>query len=65
MIQIKDKLDDKGKLEFASEEQLYLVLGLKGEDDHEKQEKERRTCGVDTSNGANVCDDSSATIPIF
>jgi hypothetical protein len=30
-----------------------------------RQEKERRTCGVDTSNGANVCDDSSATILIF
>jgi hypothetical protein len=41
MIQIKDKLDDKGKLEFASEEQLYLVLGLKGEDDHETGEGEK------------------------
>jgi hypothetical protein len=37
MIQIKDKLDDLGKLEFACEEQLYLVLGLKGEDECEKQ----------------------------
>jgi hypothetical protein len=64
MIQIEDKLDDEGKLEFASEEQLYLVLGLKGEDGHEKQE-ERRTCFVGPSNGANVCDDSSARIPIF
>jgi hypothetical protein len=36
MIQIEDKLDDEGKLEFASEEQLYEVLGLKGEDDYEK-----------------------------
>jgi hypothetical protein len=35
-IQIDDKLDDEGILEFASEEQVYAVLGLKGEDDHEK-----------------------------
>jgi hypothetical protein len=39
MIQIKDKLDDEGKLEFASEEQLYQILGLKGED---KCENRRR-----------------------
>jgi hypothetical protein len=38
---------------------------LKGEDDREKLEKERRTCGVGPSNGGNVCDDSSTTIPIF
>jgi hypothetical protein len=36
MIQIDDNIDDEGRLEFASEEQLYAVLGLKGEDDHEK-----------------------------
>jgi hypothetical protein len=64
MIQIKDKLDDEGKLEFASEEQLYLVLGLKGEVECEKQQKEKRTSGVGP-NGSNVCDDSSAAIPIF
>jgi hypothetical protein len=40
-------------------------LGLKGEDKCDKHEKERRTCGVGPSNGANVCDDSSAAIPIF
>jgi hypothetical protein len=39
-------------------------LGFKGEDDCEKQE-ERRTCDVGPSNGVNVCDDSSAIIPIF
>jgi hypothetical protein len=37
---------------------------LNGED-CEQQERERTTCGVGPSNGANVCDDSSATIPIF
>jgi hypothetical protein len=63
MIQIKDKLDDEGKLEFASEEQLYQILGLKGEDECEKQE-ERTICGVGPSNGGNVCDDSSAAILI-
>jgi hypothetical protein len=65
LIQIEDKLDDEGKLEFPSEEQLYLVLGLKGEDDHEKQEKERRTCGDGPSNGGNIYDDSLAAISIF
>jgi hypothetical protein len=65
MIQIDVKLDDEGKLEFTSEEQLYVVLGLKGEDDCENHEKERRTCGPGPSNGANVCDDSSAAILIF
>jgi hypothetical protein len=64
MIQIEDKLDDEGKLEFASEEQLYQVLGWKGEDECEKQE-EGTTSGVGPCNGGNVCDDSSAAIPIF
>jgi hypothetical protein len=65
LIQIEDKLDDEGKLEFPSEEQLYLVLELKEEDDREKQEKERKTCGDSHYNGGNVCDDSSAAISIF
>jgi hypothetical protein len=65
MIQIEDKLDDEDKLEFASEEQLYQVLGFKGEDECENQEKERTTCDVGPSNGANVCDESSIVIPIF
>jgi hypothetical protein len=46
-------------------EQLYILLGLKGEDGCEKHEKGRRTCGVGPSNGANVCDDSSVAITIF
>jgi hypothetical protein len=65
LIQIKNKLDDEEKIEFASEEQFYLFLGLKGEDNREKQEKERRTCGVGLSNDGNVCDDNSVAIPIF
>jgi hypothetical protein len=65
MIQIDDKLDDEGKLEFTCEEQLYVVLGLKEEDNRENQEKERRTYVIGPSNGANICDDSSAVIPIF
>jgi hypothetical protein len=40
-------------------------LGLNGEDDREKQEKERRTCGDCHCNGGNVCDDSSTVISIF
>jgi hypothetical protein len=65
LIQIEHKLDNEGKVEFPSGKQLYLVLGLKGEDNRKKQEKERRTYGDDRSNGGNVCDDSSAAIPIF
>jgi hypothetical protein len=65
MIQIEDQLDDECKLKFVSNEQLYHVLGLKGEDDYEEQEKERATCVVGLSNGANVCDDSLNVIPIF
>jgi hypothetical protein len=36
MIQIEDKLDNENKLKFASEEQLYLVLGFKREDECKK-----------------------------
>jgi hypothetical protein len=36
LIQIEDTLDDEGKLKFTSEEPLYLVLRLKGEDDRVK-----------------------------
>jgi hypothetical protein len=64
-IQIDDKLDDEGGLEFASEEQVYTVLGLNGEDDREKQERERRTGGVGPSNAEKGCDESSGAIPIF
>jgi hypothetical protein len=65
MIQIEDKLDDEGKLEFASEEQIYQVLGWKGEDECEKQEKEETTSGAGPCNGENICDDISAAILIF
>jgi hypothetical protein len=41
------------------------VLGLKGEDDRKKQEREKRTCGVGPSNGENGCDECLAVIPIF
>jgi hypothetical protein len=37
-----DKLDDEGRLEFPSEDQIYSVLGLKKEDETEEQERERR-----------------------
>jgi hypothetical protein len=64
-IQIDDKLDDEDRLEFASEEQVYAVLGLKGEDDCEKQERERRTGGAGTWNAEKGCDECSGAIPIF
>jgi hypothetical protein len=64
MIQIEDKLDDEGGLKLESDEQVYAVLWLKGEDDREKQEWEKITCGA-SPNGAKCCDDSSTAIPIF
>jgi hypothetical protein len=64
-IKIDYKLDDEGRLEFVSEEQVYAVLGLKGEDDHEKQERERRTGGDGPSNAKRGCDESSGAIPIL
>jgi hypothetical protein len=51
--------------EFASEEQVYTVLGLKREDDREKQEMEKRIGRAGSSSGGKGCDDSSAAIPIF
>jgi hypothetical protein len=38
---------------------------LKGEDDREKQDKGRRTCGNGSSNNGNICNDNSAVILIF
>jgi hypothetical protein len=64
MIQIDDKLDDEGKLKFASEGQVYAVLGLKGED-CEKRERERRTSDAGPLNGEKGCDESSGAIFIF
>jgi hypothetical protein len=51
-----DKLDDEGRLEFPSEDQIYSVLGLKKEDETEEQERERRCDG---------CEDGSGAILIF
>jgi hypothetical protein len=41
------------------------VLGLKGENNCEKQERERRTGGVGPSNAEKGCDESSGTILVF
>jgi hypothetical protein len=39
-LQIDDKVDDEGRFEVPSEEQVYLVFGLRKEDDNEQQERE-------------------------
>jgi hypothetical protein len=49
-------LDDEGRLEFPSEDQIYSVLGLKKEDETDEQERERRCDG---------CEDGSGAILIF
>jgi hypothetical protein len=61
-LQIDDKIDDEGRLEVASEEQVYAILGLQKEDNNEKKEREG---GANSSRDWNDCDDNSATIPIF
>jgi hypothetical protein len=58
-----DKLDDEGRIELPSEEQMYSILGLKNEDETEEQEREGRRCGVDSSTAH--CEDDSTVIPIF
>jgi hypothetical protein len=61
-LQIDDKIDDEGRLEVASEEQVYAILGLQKEDDSEKKEREG---GASSSRVWNDCHDNSATISIF
>jgi hypothetical protein len=39
-LQIDDKVDDEGRFEVPSEEQVYSVLGLQKEDDSEQHERE-------------------------
>jgi hypothetical protein len=56
-------LDDEGMLELPSEEQMYLILGLKNEDETEEQDREGRRCGVGSSTAH--CDDGLAAISIF
>jgi hypothetical protein len=41
-IQIINVLDDEGRVEVASEEQLYAILGLQKEDGNEKKDMESR-----------------------
>jgi hypothetical protein len=60
-----EKLDDKGRLELLSEEQMYSILGMKKENEKEEQEREGRRCGVGSSSARKGCEDGSATIPIF
>jgi hypothetical protein len=54
-----DKLDDEGRLELPSEEQMYLVLGLKKEDEIEEQEREGRRCGVDSLSARKGCEEAA------
>jgi hypothetical protein len=39
-LQIDDKLDEEGRLEVATEEQIYMVLGLKKQDESETDKRE-------------------------
>jgi hypothetical protein len=61
-IQLVDVLDDEGRLEVASEEQIYAILGLQKEDESEKKEMEGGGAGCSVQN---ECDDSAPAIPIF
>jgi hypothetical protein len=59
-----DKLDDEGRLKLPSKDKMYLILGLKKEDETEEQER-KGGCGVGSSSAQKGCDDGSAVIPIF
>jgi hypothetical protein len=59
-----DKLNDEGRLELLSEDQMCSVLGLKEEDETLEQEREG-ICGVISSTAREGCEDDLATIPIF
>jgi hypothetical protein len=61
-LHIVDVLDDEGKVELPSEEQVYTVLGMQKEDDSEKKDMEGRgtNCGL-----RNECDDQPVAIPVF
>jgi hypothetical protein len=61
-LQIDDKLDDEVRLKFRSEEQVYALLGVKKQDDNEKQEREG---GASFYSVLNDYHDKCATIPIF
>jgi hypothetical protein len=57
-LHIVDALDDEGRVELPSEEQVYAVLGLQKEDDSEKKDME----GYGFQN---ECDDQPGAIPVF
>jgi hypothetical protein len=59
-----ERLDDEGRLELPSEEQIYSVLGLKKEDDSEEEQERKRT-RAGSSSGWKEGDDGSVAIPIF
>jgi hypothetical protein len=61
-LQIDDKLDDEGILDFASDKQIYELFRLKKQDDNEKQEREG---GASSCSVQNNCHDKCATILIF
>jgi hypothetical protein len=61
-IQIVDIVDDEGRLEVPSKEQVYAFLGLQKEDDSEKKEMDGPGAGC---SARNECDDNVAAIPIF
>jgi hypothetical protein len=62
IIQIVDVLDDEGRLDVVSEEQIYVVLGLQKDNEIEKKEMEfgGTCCSVQ-----NECDDNATASPIF
>jgi hypothetical protein len=61
-IQIVHVLDDEGRVELPSEEQVYAVLRLEKEDDNEKKDMEGRGTGCVLQNER---DDHPAAILVF
>jgi hypothetical protein len=46
-LQIIETIDDEGRLQVSSDEQLYVVLGLKGDD--ERADKARKVASKNSS----------------
>jgi hypothetical protein len=62
-LQIVERLDNEGRLELSSEEQVYSVLRLKKE--YEKEHEKGITRGNGGSSSANDGNDEIAAILIF
>ncbi|XP_062201788.1 uncharacterized protein LOC133904333 [Phragmites australis] len=63
MLQIEEKQDEEGRIQIITDDQLYLLLGLRDED--EKAEEARQNAAKASAEGVSVVDGThGAAIPI-